>query len=128
MRLVLVEQADFRRSEMTNFDALSAKFRRAMKPGDVVCFISGVGNQMVFVYLPLRLQDLGETREVVSSRRLRLRKGRWNPLMLVNYAEMAGIKIRGLKRYEEYFSEGKRDASSKNTQSAKPKSIQEKAA
>jgi hypothetical protein len=31
--------------------------------------------------------------------------GAWNPLMLANYAERAGVHLDGLKKFEEYYKE-----------------------
>lgn len=110
MRLRVIQVADFRRSEKTNFDRFWRKRRRlnvlSLGPDDVVCFISQSHDQVVFVWKPAPV-DLGKHRGkareglVVRSQRLRLTPYVWEPLMLQNYANKMGIKLDGIKRFEE---------------------------
>ncbi len=110
VRLRRVARGDFRTSEHTMLMSLQPHERK-LRGNDCVCFISGTGNQVVFVYA---MKSAGETRatskyearpiEIVTSVRLRLTAGSWNPLMLQNYAADAGLELEGLKRFEEHYS------------------------
>lgn len=95
MRLAKIIQADFRKSELTN---LLAQHSKPMN-GELMLFVNHGGNQLLFVHSLLTIDG----REVVRSERLRLRRGTWNPLMLVNYAAEVGLHIDGLKRFESYY-------------------------
>lgn len=112
VRLRRVAQADFRKNEKTMFESLPAKVRKSLKLNDAVCFISGTGNQIVFVY---GFTEVGTTKPsnpiykprrygIVTSVRLRLTGSNWNPLMLQNYAESCGIELIGIKRFEEHYA------------------------
>jgi len=110
VRLRRVERGDFRTTERTMFENLPAALRRKLKGSDAVCFVSGVGNQIVFVY---GFTNVGLTKAtgrhkprrygIVTSVRLRLTGSTWNPLMLANYADACGIELLGLKRFEEHY-------------------------
>ena len=45
---------------------------------------------------------------IVPAYHLRILTGKWNPLMLANYANRAGIVLEGVKRFEEHYRELKR--------------------
>jgi hypothetical protein len=95
-RLRYVATTDFRRSEATNFAALPKTLRDSLRNNDAVCFRSGTGNQLVFVF-----RRVGD---VVASTRLRLpSKRRWDPLMLADYAAEVGIELVGLKRLKDHL-------------------------
>ena len=101
LRLRHVAQVGFNRSEMTNFLSLPASVRRRLKGNDAVAMVSKTGNQIVFVYAP----KSHEKKTVFQSARLRIQgSSGWNPLMLANYAEAAGINLVGLKKFEEYYA------------------------
>jgi hypothetical protein len=116
MRLRLVVTADFRKTEATNWDELRAAYDKSrgaepgtippdVKKGEVVLMLSTLRNQLVFVYPPYEAQFNGTTVKIVASRRLRIEGGRFDPRMLANYAEDVGLRLEGMKRYEEYFAE-----------------------
>jgi len=119
MRLKYIAQVDFRKSEETNFlehhvQKRGRKFfkRSALKPGEVACLIASSGKQIVFVYNPglVAENDGLDERSVLHSERLRLTNGgRWNPLMLGNYASQVGIQLEGIRLFEQHFEEMKRE-------------------
>lgn len=99
--LCAVVEADFRKNEATNFAEWSKK--HSVKPGQVVLFLSKSKDQMVFVHGFSALKVSDAIRRVLWSERLRLDRGTWNPLMLVNYAERVGLGLVGLKRFEDFY-------------------------
>lgn len=108
MRLKHIAKVDFRKSEATNFDT----FRRAratkavvasLGAGDLIMFINMSEDQLVFIHGFDTVSDGKQTLRVLSSRRLRISGGRWNPLRLANYAEEVGLQLDGLKRFEDYY-------------------------
>lgn len=110
MRMVIrvryVAQADFRRSELTNFydpAVVPVDLRNRLRAGDAVCLHSGGGDQVVFVFKPATVTRVdGEEVEVVPSAKLRLpRNRRWDPLMIATYARDAGLEAAGLRKLEE---------------------------
>lgn len=109
LKLRVIEmEADFRFSERTLF----VKFREKntgvfLAPDDCVAFVSRTGNQIVFVYNSRDFECQGEAAiKVTTSVRIRIDQRRaWNPLMLQNYANEAGINLVGLKRYEQLYRE-----------------------
>jgi len=109
LRLKLIVHADFRKSEETNFLELQRAGKLPkLKRGDGVLLISKKEDQLVFVekideFKVDTAQGKRVTARVVASQRFRIRGTKWNPLMLQNYAERAGFKIPGIKRFEWYF-------------------------
>jgi hypothetical protein len=112
MRLRLVYRANFQRSEATNYASAVAENKLALGKDDVVCLVSLKGDQLVFVWKPLQIEDgaRGRERHIVSSQRLRLTGGVWNPLMLANYAERVGLQLDGLRKFEQIMSDLKATA------------------
>ena len=121
MRLKYIAQADFRKSEQTNFlehhvqkRGRKLEKRQALKPGEVACLVATSGKQVVFVYNPDHVvgDDGQDERSVLHSERLRLTGGgRWDPLMLGNYARQVGIQLEGIRLFEQHFEEMKRERS-----------------
>lgn len=114
MRLKMIKHVTFARSEDTNYESYRRELRD-IKFGreDVVMFLSLTQNQVAFVYPPNEVETSpGVTCEVLRSVRLRLRKGRrtWNPYMLANYAADCGIKLDGIKRFEDHFEKLARES------------------
>ena len=111
LRLKLIAHADFRKSEETNFLELErANKLPDLKRGDGVLLVSMSGNQLVFVekideFETSTLSGKIVRARVCASQRFRIRGTSWNPLMLQNYAERAGFKIPGIKRFESYMRE-----------------------
>lgn len=105
MRLKYIATVSFQKSEATNFLEVSKKRKWRLDENDVVCFISRGQDQIVFIHvLGAALSDRsGALHKVVHSERLRLLSGSWNPLMLANYASEVGIKLDGVKRFEQHY-------------------------
>jgi hypothetical protein len=113
LRLRLIRTVTFARSEATNYDTYKGELR-GVKLGreDVVLFMSLTQNQVAFVYAPHSIETSpGRFTEVLRSARFRLRgRAGWNPLMIANYASEVGIKLDGLKRFEEHYDKLRREA------------------
>ena len=109
LRLKLIVEADFRKSEETNFLELKKTGKLPkLRKGEGVLFISKSKNQLVFVEQIEEMEvDTSYGKRVkariCSSQRFRIRGTKWNPLMLQNYAEHAGFKIPGIRRFETYY-------------------------
>lgn len=104
MKLRYVETVDFRKSELTCWLEIAKQrpgLARRLKADDVVTLASMTGDQLVFLHGFSEVDG----KQVLRSTRLRLRGGRWNPLMLANYAKDAGISLSGLKTYEQHVAE-----------------------
>ena len=75
-------------------------------PNDAVMFVSGTGNQIVFVFRPVTIDNSehkgSDEYEVTISRRLRLDGGTWHPWMIEQYAEQLGLRT-GLAPFKEHF-------------------------
>lgn len=107
MRLKEIVSADFRKNEATLFEEHNTKKKWNLRGGEVVCFLSLNRDQIAFVFAPRDegVNKAGNARTVFYSQRLRIRGGRWDPLMLQNYAMDAGIELDGIKRFEEHYKE-----------------------
>ena len=112
MRIRYIETADFRRCDLSLFQMFYQDhmlFTQSLKKDDVVVFVSKKGNQLLFVHGFVHINEGYEgarfERTVLASTRYRLLNTTWNPLMLANYAEAAGLKIQGLKLFEEHYKE-----------------------
>jgi len=109
LRLKLIAHADFRKSEETNFLELEKEGKLPnLRKGEGVLLISKSGNQLVFVekideFETTTLGGRVVRARVCASQRFRIHGTSWNPLMLQNYAERAGFKIPGIKRFESYM-------------------------
>jgi hypothetical protein len=110
MRLRLVETVDFRCSEAGNFIGVQKRYKLQLGPDDVVCLVASNRRQVVFMYRT-REMDMSKfgsrkgTAVVFHSERLRLSRSTWEPMMLQNYANEVGIKLDGLRRFEEIYGE-----------------------
>lgn len=118
VRCQYVHPVSFRKTEATNYEELPDDVKALLKtPHDVVCFVSMSRDQVVFVSKPGELKTTSEWRKrskarknikgltVIYSRRLRLPRGAWNPLMLANYAQQLGLKLIGIKKFEEHYKQ-----------------------
>jgi hypothetical protein len=96
MRLKLVAEVDFRKSEVTNWALLAQKGQvKHVSSNEVVCLVNKKRTQIVFVSAA-KVVEGARHREIniVHSRRLRITSGgSWNPLMLSNYASEVGIEL-----------------------------------
>lgn len=107
IRLRRVLEGDFRWNEASLYREFTKKeqaLAASFKEDDAVCFVSKTGTQILFVY---RVREV-EGREVLTSVRLRLPSGTWNPLLLQNYAAEVGLHLVGHKFFEEHFREAQR--------------------
>lgn len=110
LRLKLVAAADFRKGVPTMMDDLRRAKKLVDLSGDeVVLLISATGLQLAFVFRDVTIEDRSRVDTVKCTTHYRVQLDRhtpWNPLMLVNYAEEAGIELQGLKRFEEHLFKG----------------------
>jgi hypothetical protein len=110
-RLCLIEHCDFRCSEWTNLQRILRSHKLKLGKSDVVAMVSGNGKQIVFCYAHDSVgytdgRGLARKTDVVQSLRYRITGGgSWDPIMLVNYAEAAGIELIGLKKFEQHYKE-----------------------
>jgi hypothetical protein len=108
LKLIGIEVADFRRSEMHNLADWERRMRRKLQAGQTVMLISRGMDQVIFAY---GWQPAGEAantsgrapQSVLRSERLRLDHGRWSGVMLGNYAREVGINLVGVKLFQEHF-------------------------
>lgn len=106
MRLRLVVTVDFRKSELTHLRDLQRlrphlfDVKHGLRREDVILLVSTTGNQLVFVHN----FDHETKPPVVRSVRLRLTtQTPWNPLMLAEYARRVGLRLEGVKAFEEHL-------------------------
>jgi hypothetical protein len=109
MLLRHIATCDFRANEQTNYLLEVKKYPGLAKLGenDVVLLRSMKGDQLVFIFGFRMVNDERgrHARRFLRSEKLRLERGRWNELMVANYAEQVGIKLDGLKKLEDHLEE-----------------------
>jgi hypothetical protein len=111
LKLKTFIHADFRKSEETLFNEfLKTDYGASIKNGEHVMFISMSDNLYQFVEAPDEFDTINRRGQkvrvkVLASQRFRIRGGKWDPLMLSVYAERAGYRITGIKRFEWYLKE-----------------------
>jgi len=111
IKLKAFAHVDFRKSEKTNFEEfLKTQYGSTIRKGEGVLFISMSDDQYVFVepadeFDAVNGKGVKVRVQVLSSRRFRIKGSKWSPLMLSIYAEKAGLRISGIKRFEWYFKE-----------------------
>ncbi len=111
LRLKLIAHVSFRKSPETNWaDLRKARKIPSLRKGEGILLISKGGNLMQFVTPETEFDTVNTAdREVhvtiQASERFKIRGGTWSPLMLANYAEQAGYRVVGIKRFEWYFKE-----------------------
>ncbi len=107
MRIKRVVEADFRRSDLGVFERFFQKnrgFVESLNKDDVIVFVSKAGNQLLFIHGFSTVETAArDARLILPSVKYRIIRGSWNPLMLRNYAEAAGLSIDGLKLFEEHY-------------------------
>ena len=107
MRIKFVAEADFRWADVgifKRFAAANAALVAKLQEHDVIAFVARKGNQILFIHGFEQIANArGTPVELLATTRYRLLSGTWNPLMLRNYAEGAGLKIEGLKSFEDYY-------------------------
>ena len=114
MNIKRVAEADFRRadlgiwtlfcSESSGRKLVNRVLVESLTKDDVVAFVSKRGNQLLFIHGFEQLKTIcGDARTMLPSVRYRIVNGTWSPYMLANYALNAGIKVEGIKSFEEHF-------------------------
>lgn len=100
---------DFRSSEATNYDELvkCKHFAGPPRKREVYLMVSKSGDQLVWVLNVGGVGKNGDRRDVVDTRRWRLRRGSWSPHMLENYANSIGISLVGFKRLETSYADAR---------------------
>lgn len=115
MRLRHIATVDFCKGEHTHYGELIKSYPNLQHLGskDVILLRSRVGNQLIFVlgFDYVNGASGGQPALMIESRRLRLTNGQsWNPLMLTDYAQRAGVRIEGIKKFELHIKEAVRQA------------------
>jgi hypothetical protein len=111
MKLRLVYRGDFRKNEMTLFaEAMKANKELQLGPEDCVLLVSASEKMLKFVFRPHQIGYVdrggknGTETTILESETFRITGGgRWNPLMLGNYAAQLDIEIEGIKKFESYY-------------------------
>ncbi len=112
LRLRHVQQADFRKSEVTNLELMrivNPHLVNSLRPTDVILFITTSGKQLLFVYGYHRFRHQEAQRTVLPSLRLRLLESSWNPDMLAAYAEEVGLQIINLQLFRQHYANAVND-------------------
>lgn len=108
----VIEDVDFRKASSTNFYELGRLTRykpifEGLRKGQAVCFISKRMDQVAFVLsskpVNAPFRNLYAERKAFMTLMMRVEGGRWNPLMLANYAADCGIELVGLSKYEDRY-------------------------
>jgi hypothetical protein len=110
LRLRYIDAVDFRASEMTNY-MLALRKQPSLgrfKSNDAVLFLSKKRDQLIFVYGFFMTNGEDGVRRFLRSERLRLDGGTWDALMLQNYANDVGIRLEGIKTFEEHLKAAKK--------------------
>lgn len=103
LRYVPVERRSFHKSDLTLFLELKKEEPRRVhgfRQGDAVMFVSKTGRRISFVFG----EKVADGRLYLSSLRLWLTGGSWDPRMIVDYAESAGIILANRKKFEDFFA------------------------
>ena len=107
----IVPNSDFRKSEKTLYDAFinSRSYPGDLKSGEAFLFLSKTGNQLLWFFSQVHMiqetKGRGVLHDVYDSRKWRITGGTWHPYMLADYAEHSGIRLLGIKRFEEIHDE-----------------------
>lgn len=116
LRLKKFAHVSFHKSEETNFnDFIRTKYGSTIRKGETVLFISKGGDQYVFVepaeeFEATMVNGKKVKVKVLASQRYRIRGSKWSAEMLGYYAEKAGIRITGIKRFEWFLKGGVDDS------------------
>jgi len=103
LRLKGVIQCNFARSEANNLTLYRqmGHFPGELQAGEAFLFLAKGGNQVLFFFADKQVDFAGVSRQVIDSRKLRLTTGTWDAYMLQNYANMVGLDLVGIKRFEQ---------------------------
>lgn len=105
LNLRMVATVDFRHGVPFHYDELrKKKLMRDISEDECVLLISQTGRQLAFVFAECEIRSRsGEPVKAISHHRVQLAKHTpWNPTMLTEYAERAGIELLGVKRFEDF--------------------------
>ena len=109
MRLRHVQQGDFRKSELTNFELIRTiipHIANTLTADDVILFVSQSGKMLLFVWGFRQFTHAGFTHTTLPSAKLRLTGGsKWDPDMLAAYAASAGITISNFHLMRRYYQQ-----------------------
>lgn len=108
VRLVAIRfNIDFRKSELTNYNI----HKRTLPPlgtNESYLFVSKSKNQLIWILNFGSAKTVSGTEtEVIDSRRWRLTRGTWEPMMLADYAKAVNIELIGIKTFKEQYAEWK---------------------
>jgi len=110
MKLVHVAEVHFGKKPPTHLEELSKKHPKvgSLKDDELVLLISKKNNQLVFVWRDLLLRTNvnaaeADFRTCLRWTQLYLRKGVFNPYMLVDYAQRVGLRIDNLPTFEQHL-------------------------
>ena len=109
--LAVFQDVDFRINELNNYESIRRKkhWQGDPKPGQGYLIISRSQDQLLWVLGYSKGETTrGTPRHIIQTMRLRVRGGRWNPLMLQNYANDVGLELVGIRRYEEHLTRKRR--------------------
>lgn len=111
MRLRLVYQGNFTKNEATLFEeAMKENKGVHLGPDDCVLLVSRSGKILKFVFRPEETSYVrfngknGKMTTVLESETYRITgPGRWNPLLLANYAKEVDIDLENVKKFEQHY-------------------------
>jgi len=107
---------DFRKNEWSNYKEFkkSKRLRGELKANEAILFVSKRRDQLIWILnVGITGIDIGKPKEFIDSRRWRILGGTWDPLMLQNYAEEAGIHLAGIRRFEDLYDSNRKKRLSK---------------
>lgn len=105
LNLRFVATVDFRHGVPFHYDELrKKKLMREISEDECVLLISQTGRQLAFVFAETEIRSRsGDPVKAISHHRVQLAKHTpWNPTMLSEYADRAGIELLGVKRFEDF--------------------------
>lgn len=106
LNLKMIATVDFRCGVPHHYDELKKrKLLADLKDTETVLLVSATKRQLAFVFLEVQLAAKGgDPVFAISHYRIQLsRHSPWNPIMLAEYAALAGIELIGIKRFDEHL-------------------------
>ena len=103
-----IATVDFRKNERTCWlEFVKKNPRFTLNSGDALLLLSKSFNQLCFVYGTTELRGTvsGLDSEVLTSLKLRISGGTWNPLRLSEYANSVGLELIGIKSFAQRSEE-----------------------
>lgn len=103
-KLAHIAEADFRKSALHQFLNLHGSKRNLLTNGQIIVLFAKTRSKVRFL---LDYRDIvtarGKKTKAFAFEQVDLGKGRWNRAMLGDYAKMRGIKIEGVKPFEDMW-------------------------